>query len=156
MSDDEIRTAWSVSENLAAYRNGHRLPLKSDAGKFLIACLMSVSATSWFPDKFVGHHLLFDGQGGGQACGFTHGDGISGDSITGVSDKIAADAASCHEQTVDISSHQCRVRDVVGFHAAGLEVTIDFFVARIVESMHINGKGCLANGLFVTQATGEV
>ena len=90
------------------------------------------SGAGTLPVQFVGHYLLLDGEGCGQASGFTHGDGVSSDSIAGMGDEISADASSCHQQPVNISRHQCRVGNVVGLHTICPEIAIDFFVAGIV------------------------
>lgn len=65
-------------------------------GAWCLRTSMFGLGTGCLPVKFVGHHLLLDRKGGGQAGGFTHGDGVSSDSIAGMSDEISADASSCH------------------------------------------------------------
>lgn len=100
---------------------------------------------------------LAEGGGGGLSGGFPHRDGVAGHAVAGVGDKVAADAASGHQQPVDVGGDQGRQRNVVRFGTGAAKAGDLFRVAAVIEQVvNVEAEVGLADRVGVPLAADDI
>lgn len=108
------------------------------------------------PVQFVRQYAFLYRDSRGQPGRFAHRNGIAGNAIARMSNEVAANAATGHEQSIHVGGNQSGIRDVVRLDAALLEFSIDLFIPLSIQGVNVDRESRLADSLFMFEAICEV